>query len=51
MGKGWARLGSAAIAGNSSVEITGVKLPGVPKRVAVAAMNDVLATSIENNKQ
>jgi len=51
MGKGWARLGSAAIAGNSSVEITGVKLPGVPKRVAVAAMNDVLATSIENSKQ
>ena len=51
MGKGWAKLGSAAIAGNSSVEITGVKLPGVPKRVAVAAMNDVLATSIENSKQ
>ena len=50
MGKGWAKLGSARILGNSTVEITGVKLPGVPKRVAVAAMNDVLATSIENNK-
>ena len=50
MGKGWAKLGSARLLGNSSVEITGVKLPAVPKRVAVAAMNDVLATSIENSK-
>jgi len=50
MGKGWARLGAATIQGNSSVDITGIKLPGVPKRVAVAAMNDVLATSIENSK-
>jgi len=50
MGKGWARLGAATIQGNSSVDITGIKLPAVPKRVAVAAMNDVLATSIENSK-
>jgi Carboxypeptidase regulatory-like domain/Peptidase family M1 domain len=50
MGKGWAKLGSARLVGNSSVDITNVKLPGVPKRMAVAAMNDVLATSIENNK-
>jgi len=50
MGKGWVRLGSARLMGNSTVEITGVKLPAVPKRVAVAAMNDVLATSIENSK-
>lgn len=51
LGKGWAKLGSARIMGNSSVDITGIKLPSVPKRVAVAAMNDVLATSIENSKQ
>ena len=50
MGKGWARLGAATIQGNTSVDITGIKLPAVPKRVAVAAMNDVLATSIENSK-
>ena len=50
MGKGWAKLGSARITGNSSIEIKGVKLPAVPKRVAVCAMNDVLATSIENSK-
>ena len=50
MGKGWAKLGSARITGNSSVDIKGLKLPAVPKRVAICAMNDVLATSIENSK-
>jgi len=50
MGKGWAKLGSARLVGNSSLDISNIKLPGVPKRVAVAAMNDVLATSIENSK-
>jgi hypothetical protein len=43
-------LGSARITGNSSIDIKGLKLPAVPKRVAVCAMNDVLATSIENSK-
>jgi len=43
-------LGAATILGNSSVEITNLKLPAVPKRMAVCAMNDVLATSIENSK-
>ena len=50
MGKGWIKLGAANIAGNSSVDINNLKLPGVPKRVAVAPMHDVLATSIENSK-
>ena len=50
MGKGWAKLGSARLIGNTSVDITGLKLPAVPKRVGVAAMNDVLATSIEVSK-
>ena len=50
IGKGWAKLGSARIIGNSSIDIKGLKLPAVPKRVAVCAMNDVLATSIENSK-
>ena len=50
MGKGWGKLGAARITGNSSVEFKNIKLPAVPKRVAVAAMNDVLATSIENSK-
>ena len=49
-GKGWTKLGSARINGNSSVELKNVKLPAVPKRVAACALNDVLATSIENSK-
>lgn len=49
-GKGWVRLGSATIVGNSSVELPDIPLPQQPKRVALAALNDVLATSIENNK-
>ena len=49
MGKGWAKIGSAQIAGNTSVDIS-LKLPSVPKRIAACAMNDVLATSIENSK-
>ena len=47
MGKGWIKLGSARLAGNSSVDINNLKLPAVPKRVGVAEMKDVLATSIE----
>jgi aminopeptidase N len=50
MGKGWSRLGSARMIGNTSVEIKDIKLPAAPKRVAVCAFNDVLATSIENSK-
>ena len=50
MGKGWAKLGAARMTGNTSIEIKDLKLPAVPKRVAVCAMNDVLATSIENSK-
>ena len=50
MGKGWVKLGSATMVGNNSVDIKDLKLPAVPKRMAIAAMNDVLATSIENSK-
>ena len=50
VGKGWAKLGSARLVGNTSVDITDLKLPVVPKRVGVASMNDVLATSIEVSK-
>ncbi len=50
-GKGWIRLGSALINGNTTVDLNNFPLPQVPKRLAVAALNDVLATSIENNKR
>ena len=48
-GKGWTKLGSATIVGNSSVDLN-VKLSSVPKRAAIAALNDVLALSIQNGK-
>ena len=48
LGKGWVKLGSARLVGNSSIDINNIKLPMVPKKVAICAMNDVLATSIEN---
>jgi hypothetical protein len=51
MGKGWAKLGSAVMAGNTTAELKDLKLGVVPKRMAICAMNDVLATSIENSKQ
>ncbi len=50
MGKGWAKLGSALMAGNTTAEIKDLKLGAVPKRMSICAMNDVLATSIENSK-
>jgi aminopeptidase N len=49
-GKGWVRLGSAMISGNSSVDLNNLQLPQAPKRLAVAALKDVLAISIENKK-
>lgn len=49
-GKGWAKLGSATMVGNRTFDIKDLKLPIVPKRMAICAMNDVLATSIDNSK-
>jgi hypothetical protein len=50
-GKGWVRLGAATVIGNSSVDLPVIPLQAQPKRVAVAALNDVLATSIDNTKR
>jgi Carboxypeptidase regulatory-like domain/Peptidase family M1 domain len=50
-GKGWTRLGSAVIVGNSTVDLTDVPLPQSPKRVTLCALNDVLAASVDVNKR
>ena len=50
-GNGWARLGSATLVGDSSIDLTNIQLPSMPKKVAVAALDDVLAEKIENIKQ
>lgn len=50
-GKGWIPLGSATILGNSTLDLGNITLPQTPKRVAICALNDVLATKIENVKR
>ncbi|PYS30383.1 MAG: hypothetical protein DMF75_16065 [Acidobacteria bacterium] len=49
-GKGWVRLGNATLIGNSSVDLTNVKLPSPAKRASICAMDDALALSIQNSK-
>ncbi|MBC7910676.1 MAG: carboxypeptidase regulatory-like domain-containing protein [Pyrinomonadaceae bacterium] len=50
-GKGWVRLGAATIVGNTFTDLPNIPLPMPPKKVAICAWNDVLATSIENIKR
>jgi len=49
-GKGWARLGSATVVGNSSVDLNNIKLPKGLKRASICALNDVLALNIQSSK-
>lgn len=49
-GKGWIKLGSATMIGNNTLDITNLKLPATPKKVAICALNDVLAASIQNTR-
>jgi hypothetical protein len=50
-GAGWVKFGSATVVGNSSVDLTNVKLPQAAKRAAICAQADVLALNIQNTKQ
>ncbi len=49
-GKGWVRLGTARMIGNTTLDVKDIKLPSAPKSAALCAMNDVLAVSIQNSK-
>ncbi|MEZ5346361.1 MAG: M1 family aminopeptidase [Pyrinomonadaceae bacterium] len=49
-GKGWVELGKATIVGNKTYELNNIALPVKPKKVAILALNDVLATSVKNKK-
>jgi len=49
-GKGWVRLGSATLRGNTTVDLGQIKLPQQPKKLAIAALKDVLAVNVENQK-
>lgn len=46
-GSGPSYLGSATIAGNSTADLTDIPLPQKPKKVLIAALQDVLAEKIE----
>lgn len=50
-GNGWVSAGSVTIVGNKSFDLGNIALPQAPKKVAICALNDVLATSIENVKK
>jgi len=50
-GNGWAYLGSATIVGNKTLDINNIALPASPKKVTLAALQDVLAEKIEVAKQ
>jgi hypothetical protein len=50
-GKGWVRLGTTAMRGNSTTDIGPLDLGAPPKRLAVAALKDVLALNVENKKK
>lgn len=50
-GKGWVRLGSAYIAGNSTVDLGNLKLPQAAKRAAICAQADILALNVANDRK
>ncbi len=49
-GKGWVKIGAAAMTGNTTVNLNNVKLPQASKRAAICALSDVLAASIQGGK-
>lgn len=50
-GNGWVPLGSVTVVGNKPFDLGSIELPKAPKKVAICAFNDVLATKIENVKK
>jgi hypothetical protein len=49
-GKGWVKVGAAWMTGNTTVDLTGVKLPQAANRAAICALDDILALNIQNSK-
>ncbi|MCA1614208.1 MAG: carboxypeptidase regulatory-like domain-containing protein [Acidobacteria bacterium] len=50
MSEGFAQFSTSLYSGNKTVEIKNIKLPAVPKRVVVGALQDVLALDSDNVK-
>ena len=49
-GRGWVELGKATIVGNKTYELNNIPLSRKPKKVAILALKDVLATKVTNKK-
>jgi hypothetical protein len=49
-GKGFIKVGSAVMIGNSTLDLKDVKLGQPVKRAAICALDDVLAVNIQNGK-
>jgi carboxypeptidase family protein/peptidase M1-like protein len=49
-GKGWTKMGSASMVGNTTIELNNEKLPRSAKKAAICALNDVLALTMQNAK-
>ncbi len=47
-GNGWQYLASVNLAGNDTLDIGRLNLPKAPKKVAIAALHDILTEKIEN---
>ena len=47
-GTGWQYLASVTLAGNDTLDIGKINLPKAPKKVAIAALQDILTEKIEN---
>ena len=47
LGEGFVSLGTVTIAGNNSINLKDIQLPKTPKKVTIAALNDVLATKLD----
>lgn len=50
LGKGWVKLGSGNLTGNTTVELNNIKIGQPIKRVGIGVMDDVLALSVQNSK-
>jgi aminopeptidase N len=46
-GKGYGRVGSVTLSGNTTYELPPITLPSVPKRATICAMSDVLYTNLD----
>jgi len=50
-GGGWVSAGSVLLVGNKTFDLGSIPLPKEPKKAAILALSDVLATKVENTRK